>query len=114
MILLASSLFVFAESGAQTFRHYVTTEAEAWQQSKVTLSAKGAKEPLLQVDGTEKGHEFRAWGTCFNELDLDALELLSADAQQEVMQRLFSPDGELKFMRGRLTMNANDYSRAWY
>lgn len=31
MILLASSLFVFAESGAQTFRHYVTTEAEAWQ-----------------------------------------------------------------------------------
>ena len=60
------------------------------------------------------GHEFRAWGTCFNELDLDALELLTAEEQERVMHDLFAPDGDLHFTRGRLTMNANDYSRAWY
>jgi glucosylceramidase len=30
------------------------------------------------------------------------------------MRRLFDPNGDLRFTRGRLTMNANDYSRAWY
>lgn len=66
------------------------------------------------MTGKEKGHEFKAWATCFNELDLDAIRLLKEEERQEVMRRLFAPDGDLKFTRGRLTMNANDYSRAWY
>ena len=42
-----------------------------------------------------------------------ALTLKPAE-QEEILRRLFAPDGELRFTRGRLTMNANDYSRAWY
>lgn len=99
---------------AQTFRHYTTTENSPWIQSKVSLSRKTSTTPLLVITGEERGHEFRAWGTCFNELDLDAIRLLAPEAQQEVMQRLFAPDGDLRFTRGRLTMNANDYSREWY
>ena len=30
------------------------------------------------------------------------------------MHDIFAPDGDLRFTRGRLSMNANDYSRAWY
>lgn len=99
---------------AQTFTHYTTTENKEWQPGKVSLSGKAAEEPILVVTGKEQGHEFKAWGTCFNELDLDALELLKPEEQEEVMRRIFSPDGDLKFTRGRLTMNANDYSREWY
>ena len=100
---------------AQTFNHFMTTEQQPWQTAKrVTLSGKDVATPTLVVTGTEPGHEFRAWGTCFNELDLDALELLQPEEQEEVMRRLFAPDGDLHFTRGRLTMNANDYSRAWY
>ncbi len=99
---------------AQTFTHYTTTENKEWQPSKVSLSGKAAEEPILVITGKEQGHEFKAWGTCFNELDLDALELLKPEEQEEVMRRIFSPDGDLKFTRGRLTMNANDYSREWY
>ena len=99
---------------AQTFTHYTTTEGKEWQRSKASLNGKAAAEPVLTITGTEQGHVFRAWGTCFNELDLDALVLLKPEKQQEVMRRLFAPDGDLKFTRGRLTMNANDYSRAWY
>ena len=101
-------------AAAQTFSHYTTTEGKEWQQSSQKLSAKAAAEPLLTLTGKEQGHVFRAWGTCFNELDLDALELLKPEEQEEVMRRLFAPDGDLRFTRGRLTMNANDYSRAWY
>lgn len=110
LILLAVSIY----TSAQTYIHYTTTEGEEWQQSKESLSGKAAEVPVLTITGQEQGHEFRAWGTCFNELDLDALELLKAEEQEEVMHRLFAPDGDLKFTRGRLTMNANDYSRAWY
>lgn len=99
---------------AQTFTHYTTTENKEWQPGKVSLSGKAAEEPILVITGKEQGHEFKAWGTCFNELDLDALELLKPEEQEEVMRRIFSPDGDLKFTRGRLTMNANDYSREWY
>ena len=108
------SLAVSISMTAQTFTHYTTTENKEWQPGKVSLSGKAAEEPILVITGKEQGHEFKAWGTCFNELDLDALELLKPEEQEEVMRRIFSPDGDLKFTRGRLTMNANDYSREWY
>ena len=99
---------------AQKFTHYTTTEGNEWQQSKTSLSSKAAVNPVLTITGNEQGQVFKAWGTCFNELDLDALEKLKPEDQEEVMRRIFAPEGDLKFTRGRLTMNANDYSRAWY
>lgn len=112
--LLLLGLAVNMGLAAQTYSHYTTTEGQEWKSSKASLSSKAAAEPVLTITGQEQGHEFKAWGTCFNELDLDALELLKTEEQEEVMRRLFDPDGDLKFTRGRLSMNANDYSRAWY
>ena len=111
---LSLILFNLSLATSQSFIHYTTTEAQPWQQARASLSGKAKQEPLLTITGEEHGREFRAWGTCFNELDLDALELLKPEEQEEVMRRLFDPEGDLKFTRGRLTMNANDYSRAWY
>lgn len=100
---------------AQKFNHYTTTEKAEWQQGKsLRMSKTAGTLPALTVKGDEQGHVFKAWGTCFNELDLDAISLLEEQDRQEVMRRLFSPDGDLRFTRGRLTMNANDYSREWY
>ena len=110
-----SSLAVSIVATAQTFSHYATTELEAWQQrGKVSLASKAKGETALTVEDGQPGHEFRAWGTCFNELDLDAIRLLTDEEQSHVMHDLFAPDGDLRFTRGRLSMNANDYSRAWY
>ena len=98
---------------AQTFTQYTTTEQQPWQElGKKTLQSKAKSEQVLQT--IDKGREFRAWGTCFNELDLDAIRMLSAEEQEKIMHDIFAPDGDLRFTRGRLTMNANDYSRAWY
>lgn len=108
------SLMLCTVMQAQTFTHYTTTEKQPWQQSKTKASRKTTENPLFSLDGKQQGHEFHAWGTCFNELDLDALELLPSEQQEHIMHDLFAPDGDLRFTRGRLTMNANDYSRAWY
>ena len=113
-IISIMGLAVSLGAAAQTFTHYTTTEGREWQQGSQKLSGKAAAKPVLTITGHERGHEFKAWGTCFNELDLDALELLKPEEQEEVMRRIFDPNGDLKFTRGRLTMNANDYSRAWY
>lgn len=69
---------------------------------------------MVTINGTEKGTKFRAWGTTFNELDLDAFNLISRDDRDEVMKNIFSPQGDLHFTHGRISMNANDYARSWY
>ena len=103
-----------ASASAQTFTRYTSTDGDYWKESRIEASEKAEGQPLVSMTGDESVMTFKGWGTCFNELDLDALELLKPEEQEEVMHRLFDPNGDLKFTRGRLTMNANDYSRAWY
>ena len=110
-------LSVGFRTSAQSFIQYTTTEQQPWQtKGKVSLStrAKAQERFKIQVPGSDSGREFRAWGTCFNELDLDAIRMLKPEEQEKIMHDIFAPDGDLRFTRGRLTMNANDYSRAWY
>ena len=95
---------------AQSVTKYTTTEKTTWQKSKATLASKANGTLVATISGDEAGTTFRAWGTTFNELDWDAFNLLSRDDQDEVMRNIFAPDGDLHFTRGRLTMNANDYS----
>ena len=101
-------------AGAQTYTWVSSAEGSCWQESRVKLRAEADESPLLEMDGTEKGIPFRAWGTTFNELDWDALLMLERDAQDEILHNLFSPEGDLRFTRGRISMNANDYARSWY
>ncbi len=97
---------------------FTTTESEGWTENTVDSASPAENARVLfETDGKTPragSMPWRAWGTTFNELDLDALKLLKEQEREEIMQKLFAPDGDLKFTRGRLTMNANDYSRAWY
>jgi glucosylceramidase len=107
---------IAAQMSAQTFMQYTTTEQQPWQQKgKTSLTAKAKAQPIVNSQlSIVNSKPFRAWGTCFNELDLDAIRLLKAEEQDKIMHDIFAPDGDLRFTRGRLSMNANDYSRAWY
>ena len=91
-----------------------STDGNCWQENKVRLQTSAGKQPLVEVEKTDRGVPFRAWGTTFNELDWDALLLLKPEEQDEIMCNLFSPSGDLRFTRGRISMNANDYARSWY
>lgn len=109
-------MVVGLEASAQTFTQYTTTEQLPWQtKGKVSLSTKAKMQQTLNSKlSTQNSKAFKAWGTCFNELDLDAIRLLKPEEQEKILHDIFAPDGDLRFTRGRLTMNANDYSRAWY
>ena len=99
---------------SQSVNRFTTTEAGIWQESRLKMSAKPSHDVVLTVDATSKGTPFQAWGTTFNELDWDAFNLLTRSEQDEVMNNIFGKNGDLRFTHGRVSMNANDYSRDWY
>jgi len=99
---------------AQTMTWVSSTETETWKQSTIKLQQKASATPSLEVKGNETIVTFKAWGTCFNELGWDALNLLPEEKKEAVLKGLFSTDGDLRFSSGRFSMNANDYARDWY
>lgn len=113
-VMFGCSILFFSSISAQTYNWTNTTEENAWQQSKVKLQTSATQTPTLEIKGSETGTTFKAWGTTFNELDWDALLMLNRDEQEEIMHNLFAPEGDLKFTRGRISMNCNDYGRSWY
>lgn len=108
MMLIGTGCF------AQKVTTYTTTETQEWKSGSGKLSAKAEGPTVIEVKGNETGTVFNAWGTTFNELDWDAFNLLSREEQESVMHGIFAPDGDLRFTHGRVSMNANDYARAWY
>lgn len=110
-ILVAITAAVTAS--AQSFQWYQSTEDNNWEVKKAKTSGRAIYEqPIDSID--REGVPFVAFGTTFNELDREALDKLKEDEQDEIFRRLFSPEGDLRLTRGRLTMNANDYSMGWY
>ena len=112
LLLLAAASFSFGQ--AKTAEWYSTTADAPWQKSNVKVSSKADPKASANVSTKADGPAFKAWGTTFNELDWDAFLQLTRDEQDEIMRNLFSPDGDLKFTRGRIGMNCNDYGRSWW
>lgn len=113
-ILTSIALLLCANSWAQKVTTFTTTEASSWVKGKTTLATKAESQVVAEVNTQSHGIKFVGFGTTFNELDWDAFNLLTRKEQDELMYNLFDPQGDLKFTRGRVSMNANDYSRAWY
>ena len=104
-----------AIASAQGVSWHSSTDNDFWQQRKnLRLETRASQTPTLSVGQADTGHRLKHWGTTFNELDWDAFCQLSHKEQDQLMHRLFAPDGELRFTRGRISMNCNDYGRSWY
>lgn len=114
-LILSGFCLVFAVSvQAQNFVWYSSNDTDRWQQKNVRPENKATKNPDVLVSYEESPLVFKAWGATFNELDWDALNMLSKETQEEIIKNIFAPNGDLKFTSGRISMNANDYSRDWY
>lgn len=91
--------------------HVTTTPDESWV---VSQGAESSTKPanLTITDRTDR--KIEGFGGCFNELGWAALSELKADTREEVLDRLFAPDGECRFNIGRVPMGASDYALSWY
>lgn len=115
LLLTAGAIVTFVSSvQAQSYQWTESTEGKEWNQSKVKLLNKPVGNPDLTINGDEPIVTFRGWGVTFNELDWDALCMLTREEQDTILARIFAPDGDLRATRGRISMGANDYARSWY
>jgi len=114
LLLCAGLLCTTAVTNAQTLRWTSSTENNVWQETPIKLQSKAETLPILDGTETRDGTLFRHWGTSFNELCWDALGILTRAEQDEILYNLFSPTGDLRITRGRISMGANDYARSWY
>ncbi len=97
-----------ASASAQTFTRYTSTDGDYWKESTISTSEKAEGQPLVSVKGDESAMTFKGWGTCFNELGWDALQVLPEEKRNELLKRIFAPDGDLKYTHGRFSLGAND------
>jgi glucosylceramidase len=108
------SVIFYIGAYAQSYTWIYSTEGKPWKKDEGVLQKKASMLPMLEIIGSENFIEFKGWGTCFNELGWDALKLLSDEDQENILNQLFSPEGDLRLSIGRFSMNANDYARNWY
>lgn len=106
--LITAMMLAASVTHAQSVAWISSTDGTFYQEGKMKLQTKAAQTPLLTVEGTEQGTTFENWGTTFNELGWDALGVLTRQEQDDILQKLFAPQGELRFTRGRISMEAND------
>ena len=76
---LAMSLSMGA--AAQRVQVVKSTEGNVWQKETLKLSQKAAATPIVSVKSGDEGTPFKAWGMTFNELDWDALCMLTRAEQ---------------------------------
>lgn len=87
-----------------------TTENDIWHVYPSTVT-EGDDNPMrVKFKSEDVNSTFRSFGTCFNELDWYALQLLPEAEQEKFFYNLFNPKGDLRFTLGRIPMGASDYA----
>lgn len=109
-----SAALLSISMNAQSYVWNSSTEGNEWQKSNVKLKSATSDKPDLMVSDDDLIVNFKGWGVTFNELDWDALGVLTREEQDEILHKVFSPEGDIRATRGRISMGANDYARSWY
>lgn len=114
LAVLGFGLLGANQVSAQSFTWISSSDAHYWKTERTSLRRQSAAKPDVTVGKELHPVTFQAWGTCFNELGWDALNVMSKEEKEVILNKLFSPEGDLRFTIGRFSMNANDYARKWY
>ena len=115
--LLLAALTV-GSAGAQTEPvkavAFHSSNGQYWQMrtEPVINQSVGKAQVVIRTDQPQQ--TFKGWGTTFNELDYDALSMLSSADQQLFIKRVFNPNGDLRLNVGRIPVGASDYATDWY
>lgn len=90
---------------------FASTEDLPWQQT-FTEATSTRSEADVSLGGVLAQH-WLGFGGCFNELGWRALNRLSVNERDRVLNALFDEDG-LALSYNRIPIGANDYAESWY
>ena len=111
-VIIIGMLSLTDGANAQNLKalQFTSTQKDVWTIKKADVSTTVIGKPQAVFSTSDVMSTFQAWGTCFNELDWYALQRLTPAAQQEYYERMFSPNGDLRFALGRIPVGASDYA----
>lgn len=92
-----------------------STENNVWVEKTYTTPSESAITPLsININTENQDQEITGFGGCFNELGWDALEMVTPQEKQQILNDLFSQEVGCKFSLCRMPIGANDYAVDWY
>ncbi len=110
LTILALSVQLCMQAQGMKALQISTTEHDIWHVYPSTVTENDNNPLRLKFKSDDVNCTFRSFGTCFNELDWYALQLLPKEEQDKFFHNLFDPKGDLRFTLGRIPMGASDYA----
>ena len=110
LTILALSVQLCMQAQGMKALQISTTEHDIWHVYPSTVTENDNNPLRLKFKSDDVNCTFRSFGTCFNELDRYALQLLPKEEQDKFFHNLFDPKGDLRFTLGRIPMGASDYA----
>ena len=90
--LICLCLLLASQVKSQDVNWVSSKEGNYWKQNKAKLQKSVSSTPDLIIADKKGSTTFQGWGTCFNELGWDALNLLPQNEKDKILQQLFSPE----------------------
>lgn len=113
IILILSIWATIPTVSAQKVTIYSTTATERWVKKKYSLEKNSLAQTDISIYTDSLLQNMDGFGGTFNELGWDALQVLPANKQTEIMQSLFGSSG-INFSMARTPIGASDYALSYY
>lgn len=112
-VLVCAALAGVSCSDAPAVIEFVsTTEHVSWEMQPLPEPGAGTVDVTIDPAGVQQTIE--GFGACFNELGWTSLNVLEAQAREEILKELFSPGEGANFTLCRMPVGANDFALDWY
>lgn len=98
---------------AQKLKCYSSGQTKHWEEVKRTSMPEAEGQIILTIFPDSLRQRVDGFGGTFNELGWDAMQVLPANKQKEVLQSLFGQNG-IRFSYARIPMGASDYALSYY
>ncbi len=113
--LLAMLLSSMACTKMPEVKWVSTTDTNRWVEKEITSPSQGGlSEVLVNIDTNKQQQEIEGFGGCFNELGWEALNRVTPEEKQQLLNDLFNLETGCQFNLCRMPIGANDYSVDWY
>ncbi|UMB61780.1 hypothetical protein MHL31_06140 [Lutibacter sp. A80] len=92
-----------------------STDTNTWVNKTYKQQANTSNAVIsIDIDIAKQKQEITGFGGCFNELGWEALNVVSSEEKQQILNDLFSQEDGCKFSVFRMPIGANDYAVDWY
>ncbi len=92
-----------------------TTDQNRWVEKEIVVPSKmDLEQVVINIDTNDKEQVIEGFGGCFNEMGWEALNMVTPEEKQQLLNDLFNTKTGCKFNLCRMPIGANDYAIDWY